>query len=81
MKKIIVVFSVVVLSTSLFAQTKESFKPIGKMHFKVYWNYHTDFSSNKIQKNAFEIKRSYFGYKYAFMMLEKILEVVLIRLI
>ena len=52
---------------SAFAQeVKEDFKPNGKAHFKVFWNYHADFSENASKTSAFEIKRSYFGYKYNF---------------
>jgi len=65
MKKIVLLFSVVVLSTSLFAQTKETFKPNGKPLFKVFWNYQADLSNNATKTSAFELKRSYFGYKYA----------------
>jgi len=57
----------VLFSISGFSQKTESaFKPGGKVHFKVYWNYHTDLTTNAVQPSAFEIKRSYFGYKYAF---------------
>jgi hypothetical protein len=66
MKKIIIsliLFSTVI-SLSFGQETKEAFKPSGKMHFKVYWNYHTDLTQDATQKSVFEIKRSYFGYKY-----------------
>jgi len=53
-------------SAFTFAQSKESFKPNGKPLFKVFWNYHADLTSNATQKSAFELKRSYFGYKYNF---------------
>jgi len=54
--------------TFSFAQTskEETFKPNGKVNFKVYWNYHADLSNNATKTSAFELKRSYFGYKYAF---------------
>ncbi len=55
------------LSFSLFSQTKlEEFKPSGKVNFKVFWNYHADLTNNATKTSAFELKRSYFGYKYAF---------------
>jgi len=65
MKKIII--SLILFATVInfsFAQEKSAFKPSGKMHFKVYWNYHADLTTNAQQTSAFEIKRSYFGYKY-----------------
>jgi hypothetical protein len=67
MKKVIItiILFTTVISIS-FAQEKEEFKPNGKMHFKVYWNYHTDLTTDAVQTSAFDIKRSYFGYKYAF---------------
>jgi hypothetical protein len=68
MKKIIIslvlIFSVISIS---FAQEKETeFKPSGKVHFKVFWNYHTDLTKDVDQNSAFELKRTYFGYKYNF---------------
>ena len=66
MKKTASIFVILFITViTLKAQEKE-FKPSGKVHFKVYWNYHTDLSSNASKTSAFEIKRSYFGYKYAF---------------
>jgi len=67
MKNAFLTVVLTVISISVFSQQNETdFKPSGKMHFKVYWNYHNDFTPNQIQNSAFEIKRSYFGYKYAF---------------
>ncbi len=63
-----VVFLAVMLIT-IFATAQESnndFKPSGSAHFKVFWNYHADFSQGAVQKSAFELKRSYLGYKYKF---------------
>ena len=53
-------------NTSFAQETEAEFKPNGKVHFKVFWNYHYDFSSNVEKISAFELTRSYFGYKYAF---------------
>ncbi len=56
-----------IATINLFAQdSKDDFKPNGKVHFKIFWNYHADFSENASKTSAFEIKRSYFGYKYNF---------------
>lgn len=67
MKKLIISLVLVLTIASLsFAQTskEEAFKPSGKMHFKVYWNYHADLTTDAAQTSAFDIKRTYFGYKY-----------------
>jgi len=69
MKKLIISFVLVLTVASLsFAQTskEETFKPSGKVNFKVFWNYHADLTNNATKTSAFELKRSYFGYKYAF---------------
>jgi len=68
MKKI---FIAIILFTGVinirYAQeSTKAFKPNGKVHFKVFWNYHADLSNNATKTSAFELKRSYFGYKYAF---------------
>jgi len=47
-------------------ESLEVFKPSGKVHFKVFWNYHIDLTNDVSKTSAFELKRSYFGYKYAF---------------
>ena len=36
----------------------------GKVSTRVYWNFNKDFSNDALKKNAFEIKRAYFGYEY-----------------
>lgn len=60
----------VILFITAFAlnaqESTEVFKPNGKAHFKVFWNYHADLTNDASKTSAFEIKRSYFGYKYAF---------------
>jgi len=66
-KQILFILAIALFSTSAFSQkAKQDFKPNGKVHFKVFWNYHADLTSNATQTSAFELKRSYFGYKYAF---------------
>ena len=67
MKKQLLFLSMLVLSVSSYSQSADTeFKPSGNVHFKVFWNYHTDFSENADKTSAFELKRSYLGYKYAF---------------
>ncbi|MBK5209343.1 MAG: hypothetical protein JJE44_07545, partial [Flavobacteriaceae bacterium] len=67
MKKQLLFLSALFLTISLFSQsTTEEFKPSGDVQFKVFWNYHYDFSQNATKTSAFELKRSYFGYKYNF---------------
>jgi hypothetical protein len=67
MKKLILFLSALLLTISSFSQsTEEEFKPSGEVQFKVFWNYHYDFSQNATKKSAFEINRAYFGYKYDF---------------
>lgn len=67
MKKTFLLLSAILLTISSFSQTtEEEFKPGGNVQFKVFWNYHYDFSQNATKKSAFEINRSYFGYAYDF---------------
>ena len=40
--------------------------PKGQPHFKVFWNYHYDYTENTEQVSAFELTRVYLGYKYKF---------------
>ncbi len=53
------------VSISLPAQEKE-FSPHGTPLFKVYADYRYDFTTGAQQRSAFELKRTYFGYKYQF---------------
>ncbi len=67
MKKLLLFLSVSILTISSFSQTtEEEFKTSGEVQFKVFWNYHYDFSQNATKKSAFELNRSYFGYGYNF---------------
>lgn len=67
MKKQLLFLSVFMFTISAFSQNPDAdFKPNGKAHFKVFWNYHTDLSENATKTSAFELNRSYFGYKYDF---------------
>ena len=51
-------------SNNLFSQ--DVFEPNGSPHFKVFWNYHNDFTKDVTKTSAFELKRVYLGYKYIF---------------
>jgi hypothetical protein len=67
MKNQIVLIAILFSSFTVFSQTsEEEFKPNGKPHFKVFWNYHTDLSKDASQTSAFELQRSYLGYNYNF---------------
>ncbi|NEW79217.1 MAG: hypothetical protein GZ086_07265 [Gelidibacter sp.] len=67
MKKQLVFLSILFISISSFSQsTEEDFKPSGEVQFKVFWNYHYDFTQNATKTSAFELDRSYLGYKYNF---------------
>ena len=67
MKKQLLFLSMLFISISSFSQsTEEDFKPGGEIQFKVYWNYHYDFTQNATKTSAFELNNSYFGYKYDF---------------
>ncbi len=67
MKEQLFFLSFLLVSISSFSQNSdEDFKASGKVHFKVFWNYHADFSENATKTSAFELKRSYFGYRYNF---------------
>jgi len=61
MKKIIFILFVLV-SFKTFTQDLGS----GKPNFKIFWNYHNDFTKEATKKSAFELKRVYLGYKHDF---------------
>lgn len=73
MKKIQKIMKII-LVTTLFCNgsvaqeeaKKEEFNPSGKAHGKIFFNYHYDMTKDVNKTSVFEIKRSYFGYKYAF---------------
>jgi hypothetical protein len=66
MKKTASIFVILFITVLTLNAQETEFKPNGKVHFKVFWNYHSDLSSNASKTSAFELKRSYFGYTYAF---------------
>jgi len=61
MKKIIFILFVLA-SFKTFTQDLGS----GKPNFKIFWNYHNDFTKEATKKSAFELKRVYLGYKHDF---------------
>ena len=60
--------TLVVLLTLVFNfnYSQEEFQQNGSPHFKIFWNYHNDFTKNISKKSAFELKRVYLGYKHNF---------------
>jgi len=50
----------------LDANAQDVFHPKGKVQGKVYFNYHFNLNDRTTQTSAFDIKRAYFGYNYAF---------------
>ena len=61
MKKVILILLVLV-SFKTFTQDLRR----GKPNFKIFWNYHNDFTKEVTKKSAFELKRVYLGYKHDF---------------
>ena len=61
MKKIVIILLMLV---SFKAYTQDA--STGKPNFKIFWNYHNDFTKEVTKKSAFELKRVYLGYKYNF---------------
>ncbi len=67
MKKQLLFLSILILSCFSYSQSADTeFKPSGKVHFKIFWNYHADLSEGATKTSAFELKRSYLGYKYEY---------------
>ena len=55
MKKQLLFLSILLVSIASFSQnTNEDFKPSGDVQFKVFWNYHADFTNNATKTSAFE---------------------------
>ena len=48
------------------SNAQKDFSPNGSPYFKVFWNYHNDFTKEVTKKRAFELKRVYLGYKHDF---------------
>ena len=63
MKKTITLILILAFSVN-YSQVE--FKQNGSLHFKIFWNYHNDFTKEITKKSAFELKRVYLGYKHNF---------------
>ena len=63
MKKIIILVFVLV---SYLNYSQDVFQPNGSPHFKIFWNYHNDFTKGITKKSAFELNIVYLGYKHNF---------------
>ena len=57
--KFILTISIIFFGFEIYSQQNK-----GKVSTRVYWNFNKDFSNDALKKNAFEIKRAYFGYEY-----------------
>ena len=57
--KFILTISIIFFGFEIYSQQNK-----GKVSTRVYWNFNKDFSNDALKKNAFEIKRAYFGYQY-----------------
>lgn len=67
MKKQLLFLSLFFTAVIAFSQSNnEDFKPNGDVNFKIFWNYHADFTPNVTKTSAFELDRAYLGYKYNF---------------
>lgn len=67
MKKQLLFLSILLISIASFSQNStEEYKPNGKPHFDVFWNYNTDLTKNATKTSAFELTRAYLGYSYNF---------------
>ena len=56
---VLILFLVFGLGLSLFAQNGS-----GKVEVLIFTNWHYNLTKDADQSNAFDFKRSYFGYKY-----------------
>ncbi len=66
MKKFYFILLFFGFSNLIFSQELENkdFKAKGNITGKVFWNYNYNFTEDVKKASSFEIKRSYFGYKY-----------------
>ncbi|OQX99153.1 MAG: hypothetical protein B6I24_03480 [Bacteroidetes bacterium 4572_128] len=64
--KILILILFFGFSNLIFSQELENkdFKAKGKLVGKIFWNYNYNFAEDVKKTSSFEIKRSYFGYKY-----------------
>ncbi len=54
----------IAISISVFAQESDDFAPNGKLSATIFSNYHTQFTSEKVNSVGFNLERAYFGYAY-----------------
>jgi len=54
----------VAVSIGIFAQESDTFVPNGKVSATIFSNYHTQFTSEKVNSVGFNLERAYFGYAY-----------------
>ncbi|MEC9108706.1 MAG: hypothetical protein VX472_04025 [Bacteroidota bacterium] len=66
MKKLFVIVFILLPFISFTQNDKSDAETKGEPHFKVFWNYHYDYSENPQQVSSFELTRVYLGYKYKF---------------
>lgn len=64
-KRILLIF-MVLLNLNLFSQENNTFKPIGKVTGKVFWNYTYDMTEGNDKESGFNLRRAYLGYKYKY---------------
>jgi hypothetical protein len=57
--KFILTIFIIFIGFEIYSQQNK-----GKVSTRVYWNFNKDFTKDAPRKNAFEIKRAYFGYEY-----------------
>ena len=65
-KKIFVIISILLPLISFSQNNTPNLEAKGQPHFKVFWNYHYDYTKDAEQVSAFELSRVYLGYKYKF---------------
>ena len=66
MKKILLMIIVLSPLVAFSQDGDDQVDTKGQPHFKVFWNYHYDYTKNVDQVSAFELTRVYLGYKYTF---------------
>jgi hypothetical protein len=62
--KLKITFLLILTTLTVFSQ--EENKPKGVVIGKVFFNYHIDTTKDAVQSSAFELTRTYLGYKYNF---------------
>ena len=65
-KNIFVIISILLPLISFSQNNTSNLDAKGQPHFKVFWDYHYDYTKDAEQVSAFELSRVYLGYKYKF---------------